>query len=63
MFAIGVLGDLIGLTREISRRALIEVWEMWANGHGASLWPSTALGFEASHQEAQFSDSSPGVSP
>lgn len=28
MFAIGVLGDLIGVTREISHRALVEVREM-----------------------------------
>ncbi len=34
MFAIGVLGDLIGVTREISHRALVEVREMRANGHG-----------------------------
>ena len=32
MFAIGVLGDLIGVTREISHRALVEVREMRANG-------------------------------
>jgi glycosyltransferase involved in cell wall biosynthesis len=34
MFAIGVLGDLIGVAREISHRALVEVREMRANGLG-----------------------------
>lgn len=34
MFAIGVLGDLIGVAREVSHRALVEVREMRANGHG-----------------------------
>jgi hypothetical protein len=34
MLAIGVLGDLIGVAREVSHRALVEVREMRANGHG-----------------------------
>jgi len=33
MFAIGVLGDLIGVAREVSHRALVELREMRANGH------------------------------
>lgn len=33
MFAIGVLGDLIGVAREVSHRTLVEVREMRANGH------------------------------
>jgi hypothetical protein len=36
MLAIGVLGDMIGVTREVSHRALVEVRELRSGKNGRS---------------------------